>query len=155
MCKHVTSSSCTKGISVSFFFVSSRNVLEMTVSVLKLRAKQNKPFLWKVIANLWPLVVTVMHCAFLPVGPSCLIAGCVFFCHALPCAQQQPQHRERLETFDDVIRSSLEVTGRSGRRVNDKREWSGPGWLCESKNIPTVFMYSVPHPSCMFVYLEC
>ncbi|XP_056910070.1 NEDD4 family-interacting protein 1-like isoform X6 [Takifugu flavidus] len=32
--------------------------------------------------------------------------------HLLPCAQQQqqpqPQHRERLETFDDIIRSSFE-----------------------------------------------
>ncbi len=57
-------------------------------------------------------------------GPtkSCLIVGVVFLYHTLPCAQQQPQHRERLETFDDVIRSSLEVTGRSGRRVCDERK---------------------------------
>lgn len=46
-----------------------------------------------------------------------LIVAVVFFfsCHAPPCAQQQPQHRERLETFDDIIRSSLEVTVWSGR----------------------------------------
>lgn len=63
------------------------------------------------------------HCdALLHVGPTCLIVGVVFLCHTLPCAQQQPQHRERLETFDDVIRSSLEVTGRSGRRVYDERK---------------------------------
>lgn len=53
---------------------------------------------------------------------SCLIVGVVFLCHTLPCAQQQPQHRERLETFDDVIRSSLEVTKRNGRRMYDERK---------------------------------
>lgn len=142
----MTSSSCTEVISVSLFSVSgNRNVLNL------LFLCENR-CLWKVIANLWPHVVTVMHFAFLHVGPSCLIAGCVFFYHALPCAQQQPQHRERLETFDDVIRSSLEVTGKSGKRVNDERKWSsGPGLVCESIDVTTVFMYSVPHPSCMCV----
>lgn len=55
------------------------------------------------------------YVALLHVRPSCLIVAIVFLCHTLPCSQQQPQHRERLETFDDVIRSSLEVTERSGK----------------------------------------
>lgn len=67
-------------------------------------------------------------------GPPCLIVGVVFLCHTLPCAQQQPQHRERLETFDDVIRSSLEVTGRGGRRVCVmKGSVFGPGFVCETQ----------------------
>ena len=53
----------------------------------------------------------------------CLIAGVVSLCHTLPCAQQQPEHRERLETFDDVIRNTLEVMW---RKVSDERKctWS-------------------------------
>lgn len=70
---------------------------------------------------------------------------CVSLPHtALPCAQQQTQHRERLETFDDVIRSSLEVTGKSGNRVCD-----GPGLVCKNTDVPTVV------PSGMFVYVDC
>lgn len=61
--------------------------------------------------------VTVM-----PVGATLVWLSVLFFlCHTLPCAQQQPQHRERLETFDDIIRSSLEVTGKCGRRVCAER----------------------------------
>lgn len=31
----------------------------------------------------------------------------------------------------------------------------GPGLVCEKTDVHAVFMYSVPHPSCMFAYLEC
>lgn len=51
------------------------------------------------------------------------------FSATLPHAQQQPQLRGRLETFDDIIRSSLEVTGSSGGRVYGERKcvWSRLG----------------------------
>lgn len=53
--------------------------------------------------HLWPPELTVRPC---------LTVAVVFSLPHAACAQQQQQsqHRERLETFDDIIRNSLEVT---------------------------------------------
>lgn len=57
------------------------------------------------------------------------------FSATLPCAGQQPQQRERLETFEDVIRSSLEVTGGSV---------CAPGLVCEHRCVSCVRVCSNP-----------
>lgn len=84
-------------------------------------------------AHCWPLVVTFMLYFYMWGNHVWFVVLC--FSATLPCSRQQPQQRERLETFEDVIRSSLEVTGRSV---------FAPGLVCEHRCVCCVCVCRAP-----------
>lgn len=76
---------------------------------------------------------------------------CVFLPHtALRSAAASAQG-----TPGDIWRYNSQFTGGNWEEWEESVCWEEVYLVCEKTDVLTVFMYSVPHPSCMFAYLEC
>lgn len=146
-CLVKTAQLASEGVSLSLSAAAEIHTDLTCLSCYVSKGKQIYPATEKKkdISHVWPPVGHCDACG----GHPCLIVGVVFLCHTLPCAQQQPQHRERLETFDDIIRSSLEVTGRNGRGECVLRgSVFGPDLVCEKTG---VYAFITPPFVCLHI----
>lgn len=115
--------------------------------------KENKnTYNCKMTAHLWPLVVSVITAC------AATLSDC-WCCVSLPHTALRSAAASAQGTSGDFWRCYSQFTGGNWeewmRRVDDERKCIWFGVLKVNTDVPIVFMYSVPHPSCMSVYSEC